>query len=124
MGRAWAPKTAILAHLAVGAFLAHCGSSSLLEAAAAAGAPMQTWPLVFDRFIEERLVTDVPKIGEKVWGRARSTKEEKEMVPAKAVTLGGGEVLGTRRNGGDGEGPSAGARSEGSRGRVGRRVVL
>ena len=85
---------------------------------------MQTWPLVFDRFIEERLVTDVPKIGEKVWGRARSTKEEKEMVPAKAVTLGGGEVLGTRRNGGDGEGPSAGARSEGSRGRVGRRVVL
>ena len=65
--------------------MAHCGSSSLLEAAAAAGAPMQTWPMVFDQFIEERLVTDVLKIGEKVWGGARSTKEEKEMVPAEVV---------------------------------------
>ncbi|TVU09230.1 hypothetical protein EJB05_42681, partial [Eragrostis curvula] len=56
--RGWAPQTTILAHRAVGAFLTHCGSSSLLEAAVA-GVPMLTWPLVFDQFIQERLVTDV-----------------------------------------------------------------
>uniref|UniRef100_A0ACD5T8W4 Uncharacterized protein n=1 Tax=Avena sativa TaxID=4498 RepID=A0ACD5T8W4_AVESA len=83
--RGWAPQTEILSHSSIGAFLTHCGSSSLLEAAAA-GVPMLTWPLVFDQFIEERLVTDVLKIGERVWSGPRSTRyEEQVMVPAEAV---------------------------------------
>uniref|UniRef100_A0ACD5TF73 Uncharacterized protein n=1 Tax=Avena sativa TaxID=4498 RepID=A0ACD5TF73_AVESA len=83
--RGWAPQTEILSHSSIGAFLTHCGSSSLLEAAAA-GVPMLTWPLVFDQFIEERLVTDVLKIGERVWSGPRSTRyEEKVTVPAEAV---------------------------------------
>ncbi|XP_066367808.1 UDP-glycosyltransferase 73E1-like [Miscanthus floridulus] len=91
--RGWAPQTAILAHRAVDAFLTHCGSSSLLEAAAA-GVPMLTWPLVFDQFIEERLVTDLLRIGERVWSGARSTRyEERELVPAEAVARAVGRFL-------------------------------
>jgi hypothetical protein len=82
--RGWAPQTAILSHPAVGAFLTHCGSSSLLEAAAA-GVPMLTWPLVFDQFIEERLVTEVLKIGERVWSGTRSTRYEEQKVVAAEV---------------------------------------
>lgn len=91
--RGWAPQTAILAHPAVGAFLTHCGSSSLLEAAAA-GVPMLTWPLVYDQFIEERLVTEVLKIGERVWSGPQSTRcEEREVVPAEAVARAVGRFL-------------------------------
>uniref|UniRef100_A0A0D9WI98 Uncharacterized protein n=1 Tax=Leersia perrieri TaxID=77586 RepID=A0A0D9WI98_9ORYZ len=83
--RGWVPQTAILAHRATVAFLTHCGSSSLLEAMVA-GVPLLTWPLVFDQFIEERLVTDVLRIGERVWDGPRSVRyEEKMVVPAAAV---------------------------------------
>uniref|UniRef100_A0A0E0PPJ9 Glycosyltransferase n=1 Tax=Oryza rufipogon TaxID=4529 RepID=A0A0E0PPJ9_ORYRU len=83
--RDWVPQTAILSHPATAAFLTHCGSSSLLEAVAA-GVPLLTWPLVFDQFIEERLVTDVLRIGERVWDGPRSVRHEEAMVvPAAAV---------------------------------------
>uniref|UniRef100_A0A0D9WIA1 Uncharacterized protein n=1 Tax=Leersia perrieri TaxID=77586 RepID=A0A0D9WIA1_9ORYZ len=83
--RGWVPQTAILAHPSTAAFMTHCGSSSLLEAISA-GVPLLTWPLVFDQFIEERLVTDVLQIGERVWDGPRSVRyEEKTVVPAAAV---------------------------------------
>jgi UDP:flavonoid glycosyltransferase YjiC (YdhE family) len=83
--RGWAPQTAILAHPAVGAFLSHCGANSVREAVTA-GVPMLTWPLVFEQFLEERLVTEVLKIGKRVWSGPRSTRyEEREVVPAEAV---------------------------------------
>uniref|UniRef100_J3M8K9 Uncharacterized protein n=1 Tax=Oryza brachyantha TaxID=4533 RepID=J3M8K9_ORYBR len=48
--------------------------------------PLLTWPLVFDQFIEERLVTDVLRIGERVWDGPRSVRyEQKTVVPAAAV---------------------------------------
>ncbi|XP_048539180.1 UDP-glycosyltransferase 73C4-like [Triticum urartu] len=83
--REWAPQAAILAHPAVGAFLTHCGASSLLEVASA-DVPMLTWPLVCDQFIGERLVTDVLRIDERVWIGLQSTwDDEKKTVPAEAV---------------------------------------
>ncbi|KAG8098699.1 hypothetical protein GUJ93_ZPchr0013g34428 [Zizania palustris] len=64
----------------------HCGWNSLLEAAAA-GVPVLTWPLVFEQFINERLVTDVAAFGARVWGGGkRSVREhESETVPAEAI---------------------------------------
>ncbi|KAG8098668.1 hypothetical protein GUJ93_ZPchr0013g35713 [Zizania palustris] len=84
--RGWAPQLAVLAHPSVGAFLMHCGWNSLLEAAAA-GVPVLTWPLVFEQFINERLVTDVAAFGARVWGGGkRSVREhESETVPAEAI---------------------------------------
>ncbi|CAN6337176.1 unnamed protein product [Urochloa humidicola] len=84
----WAPQTAILAHPAVGAFVTHCGWNSVLETVAA-GVPVLTWPMVFEQFITERLVTEVLAIGERLWPEGagvRSTKaEEHELIPAEAV---------------------------------------
>ncbi|XP_047063302.1 UDP-glycosyltransferase 73C4-like [Lolium rigidum] len=85
---AWAPQTAILAHPAVGAFVTHCGWNSVMETVAA-GVPVLTWPMVFEQFINERLLTEVLGIGERLWpdgAGVRSTRyEEHEVIPAEAV---------------------------------------
>ncbi|KAL6894066.1 hypothetical protein ACP4OV_008164 [Aristida adscensionis] len=84
--RGWAPQLAVLAHPSVGAFVTHCGWNSILEAAAA-GVPVLTWPLVFEQFINERLVTEVLAFGARVWdgGRRSVRAEEAETVPAAAI---------------------------------------
>ncbi|XP_073109738.1 probable UDP-glucosyl transferase 73B6 [Elaeis guineensis] len=98
--RGWAPQVAILEHKAVGAFLTHCGWNSVLEAAAA-GVPMLTWPLVFEQFINERLVVEVMGVGKRVWDGFRSTlAEEKVVVPGEAI---GRAVSGFMEPGADGE---------------------
>uniref|UniRef100_A0ACD5UFB2 Uncharacterized protein n=1 Tax=Avena sativa TaxID=4498 RepID=A0ACD5UFB2_AVESA len=86
---AWAPQTAILGHPAVGAFVTHCGWNSVLETVAA-GVPVLTWPMVFEQFITERLLTEVLRVGERLLpdGAAgvRSTRyEECAVIPAEAV---------------------------------------
>ncbi|KAF6998981.1 hypothetical protein CFC21_015053 [Triticum aestivum] len=85
---AWAPQRAILAHRAVGAFVTHCGWNSVLETVAA-GVPVLTWPIVFEQFITERLLTEVLGIGERLWpdgAGVRSTRyEENEVIPAHDV---------------------------------------
>lgn len=81
----WAPQTAILGHPAVGAFVTHCGWNSVLETVAA-GVPVLTWPMVFEQFITEKLLTEVLGIGERLWPGVRSTRhEESEVIPAQAV---------------------------------------
>ncbi|KAG9440510.1 hypothetical protein H6P81_020675 [Aristolochia fimbriata] len=58
----WVPQILILNHPAIGAFVTHCGWNSILEAITA-GLPMITWPIFGDQFYNEKLVTQVLKIG-------------------------------------------------------------
>lgn len=78
----------MLAHPSVGAFVTHCGWNSVLEAAAA-GVPALTWPLVFEQFINERLVTEVVAFGARVWedggGKRGVRAREAETVPAGVI---------------------------------------
>ncbi|KAM3695065.1 hypothetical protein ACJW31_07G102700 [Castanea mollissima] len=60
--RGWAPRELILDHEAVGGFVTHCGWNSTLEGVTA-GVPMVTWPLCAEQFYNEKLVTQVLKIG-------------------------------------------------------------
>ena len=52
----------ILEHQAIGAFVTHCGWNSTLEAVTA-GVPMVTWPIFADQFFNEKLVSEVLKLG-------------------------------------------------------------
>ncbi|XP_021298085.1 scopoletin glucosyltransferase-like [Herrania umbratica] len=60
--RGWAPQVLILDHEAVGGFVTHCGWNSTLEGVSA-GVPMVTWPVFAEQFYNEKLVTQVLKIG-------------------------------------------------------------
>ncbi|XVF67539.1 hypothetical protein PTKIN_Ptkin10aG0129400 [Pterospermum kingtungense] len=60
--RGWAPQVLILDHEAVGGFVSHCGWNSTLEGVCA-GVPMVTWPVSAEQFYNEKLVTQVLKIG-------------------------------------------------------------
>ncbi|XP_059447526.1 scopoletin glucosyltransferase-like isoform X1 [Corylus avellana] len=63
--RGWAPQVLILDHEAVGGFVTHCGWNSTLEGVTA-GVPMVTWPMFAEQFFNEKLVTQVLKIGVEV----------------------------------------------------------
>jgi len=60
--KGWAPQVLILDHEAVGGFVTHCGWNSTLEGITA-GVPMVTWPVFAEQFYNEKLVTQVLKVG-------------------------------------------------------------
>ncbi|EOY32110.1 UDP-glucosyl transferase 73B3, putative [Theobroma cacao] len=60
--RGWAPQVLILDHETIGGFMTHCGWNSTLESITA-GVPMVTWPLSNEQFCNERLVTEILRIG-------------------------------------------------------------
>ncbi|CAJ1939527.1 unnamed protein product [Sphenostylis stenocarpa] len=76
--RGWAPQVLILEHEAVGAFVTHCGWNSTLEGVVA-GVPMITWPVSAEQFYNEKLVSEVLKIGVPVgvrkWGHFVGDKD-------------------------------------------------
>lgn len=61
--RGWAPHMLILEHKAIGAFVTHCGWNSILEGISVGGVPMVTWPMFAEQFLNEKLVTEVLRIG-------------------------------------------------------------
>ncbi|XP_015890276.3 soyasapogenol B glucuronide galactosyltransferase [Ziziphus jujuba] len=58
----WAPQMLILGHPAIGGMVTHCGWNSILEGVNA-GLPMITWPVFVEQFYNEKLLTDVLRIG-------------------------------------------------------------
>ena len=84
----WAPQLLILKHSAVGGFMTHCGWNSTQEGVSA-GLLMITWPLLAEQFSNEKLVTDVLKIGIKVWSEEwpSRNKERKVLVGREKVEM-------------------------------------
>lgn len=98
--RGWAPQVLILEHEAVGGFVTHCGWNSTLEAVCA-GVPMVTWPVFAEQFYNEKLVTQILRIGVEVgaqkWERLVGDFVKREALE-KAVCriMAGEEVEGMR----------------------------
>ena len=73
--RGWAPQVLILDHESVGGFVTHCGWNSTLEGVCA-GVPLVTWPLFAEQFYNEKLVTEILRVGvgvgAKKWKRTAS----------------------------------------------------
>ncbi|OIT21525.1 PREDICTED: scopoletin glucosyltransferase-like [Nicotiana attenuata] len=73
--KGWVPQVLILDHEAIGGFVTHCGWNSLLEGVTA-GVPMVTWPLSAEQFFNEKLPTEILKIGVPVGAQAWSYRTD------------------------------------------------
>ncbi|KAL3538855.1 hypothetical protein ACH5RR_002221 [Cinchona calisaya] len=84
--KGWAPQMLILEHGAIGAFVTHCGWNSTLEGVCV-GVPMVTWPLFADQFYNEKLLTDVLKVGVGVGVGARQWSRQASDVIVRGEAL-------------------------------------
>lgn len=95
--RGWAPQLLILEHVAIGGFMTHCGWNSSLEGVDA-GIPMITWPLTAEQFSNEKLITDVLKIGVSVGNIEWTWNSDSKMLVGREKVA---EVVGKVMGGGD-----------------------
>ncbi|KAI5053945.1 hypothetical protein GOP47_0031162, partial [Adiantum capillus-veneris] len=58
----WAPQIKVLGHVAVGAFLTHCGWNSVLESISM-GVPMLCYPMMHDQRLNALLIARIWKLG-------------------------------------------------------------
>ncbi|KAF6151518.1 hypothetical protein GIB67_016330 [Kingdonia uniflora] len=88
--RDWAPQVLILDHPAIGGFVTHCGWNSTLEAVCA-GVPMIAWPLSAEQFYNEKLITDILRIGipagPLVWSSFLEAIPEAALVKSEKVEM-------------------------------------
>ncbi|KAL5788263.1 hypothetical protein ACOSP7_005212 [Xanthoceras sorbifolium] len=89
--RGWAPQVLILENAAVGGFVTHCGWNSTLEGVTA-GVPMIAWPVSAEQFYNEKLVTQVLKIGVSV-GVQQWTRLVGDFVKREAIEKAVKEVM-------------------------------
>ncbi|XP_051137943.1 baicalein 7-O-glucuronosyltransferase-like [Andrographis paniculata] len=60
--QSWAPQKEVLSHNSVGAFVTHCGRSSILEAVSF-GVPMIGWPIYAEQHMNRVLLVEEFKLG-------------------------------------------------------------
>uniref|UniRef100_A0A5B6ZH07 Glycosyltransferase n=1 Tax=Davidia involucrata TaxID=16924 RepID=A0A5B6ZH07_DAVIN len=82
--KGWAPQVLILDHQAIGGFVTHCGWNSMLEGVSA-GLPMVTWPLFAEQFYNEKLVTEILKIGFSIGAHQCTTRVACDGVKREAI---------------------------------------
>ncbi|CAL4968670.1 unnamed protein product [Urochloa decumbens] len=82
----WCPQEAVLRHVAVGAFLTHCGWNSMLESLCA-GVPLLCWPFAADQQTNSRMACVEWRVGVEVG--EDPTREE--VAAAIREVMGGGE---------------------------------
>ncbi|GER56601.1 UDP glycosyltransferase [Striga asiatica] len=73
--RGWSPQLTILGNEAVGVFVTHCGWNSILEGVSA-GVPMVTWPAFAEQFYNEKLLTEVLRVGGIGWEAVRAAVQK------------------------------------------------
>lgn len=93
--RGWAPQVVIMGHPAVGGFVTHCGWNSALEGISS-GLPMITWPGFADQFYNEKLITQVLKVGVEVGVKRWVNWQEEvaEVMEREAIEDAIGKVMG------------------------------
>ncbi|PON81078.1 UDP-glucuronosyl/UDP-glucosyltransferase [Trema orientale] len=92
--RGWAPQVPILEHEAVGGFVTHCGWNSTQESVCA-GVPMVTWPIAAEQFYNEKLVTQILRVGVEVgakkWKRLVGDFVKRDAIERAVSRVMGGE---------------------------------
>ncbi|KAL0717137.1 hypothetical protein Bca4012_066459 [Brassica carinata] len=85
--RGWVPQLLVLRHVAVGAFLSHCGWNSVLEGITS-GAVILGWPMEADQFVNARLLVEHLGAAVRVCEGAETVPDADELGRVIAETMG------------------------------------